>query len=112
MKYFVTGQERAGTCYHEFMKGKWDGVSFWKEDSICLHDDILYESGGFEKAIAAAAPSYNPWGATEISRRQWEEIGKLVAAGDDEKCRELYREADDWAQDVFPAFECFTILGI
>lgn len=33
MKYFVTDRERDGTCYHEFYKGRWDGKTFWKEDS-------------------------------------------------------------------------------
>lgn len=43
MKYFVTLDECKNTCYHEFYKGKWDEETFWKRDSLYLHDDILYE---------------------------------------------------------------------
>ena len=39
MKYFVKNSERESTCYHEFYKGKWDEKTFWKEDSLLLHDD-------------------------------------------------------------------------
>ena len=47
MKYFVTDRERDGTCYHEFYKGRWDGKTFWKEDSISLHDNIMFQAKEF-----------------------------------------------------------------
>lgn len=34
MKYFCSVNNRAGTCYHEFYRGKWDDKTFWKSDSI------------------------------------------------------------------------------
>ena len=43
MKFFCTELERKGTCYHEFQKGKWDGKTFWKTDSLLLHDNIMCE---------------------------------------------------------------------
>ncbi len=31
MKYFVRDCDRTSTVYHEFQKGHFDGVRFWKE---------------------------------------------------------------------------------
>ncbi|MBQ7932184.1 MAG: hypothetical protein IJ334_14365 [Clostridia bacterium] len=112
MNYFVTNDERIGTCYHEFFKGKWDGKTFWKEDSLCLDDDLLCEYRAFGNAILSVIPSYNPFGITEISPEQWEAIGKQIAAEGDNIGLEMYREADAWVQDVFSTYDCFTILGI
>lgn len=77
MNYFVTNDERIGTCYHEFFKGKWDGETFWKEDSLCLDDDLLCECRAFGNAILSVIPSYSPFGITEISPEQWEAINRL-----------------------------------
>ena len=49
MKYFVYNNQRDGTCYHEFYKGKWNRWKFWKSDSIFLDDDYLFK--GFSDAI-------------------------------------------------------------
>lgn len=111
MKYFVTNENRQGTCYHEFYKGKWDGKTFWKDDSICLHDDILLECIGFEEAIRAVIPSYDPFGKTEITYLQWEKIGQQIADKDD-LSKEMYAEANAWAVAVCKEHACFTILGI
>ena len=46
MKYFVYNNQRDGTCYHEFYKGKWDGKTFWKDDSICIDDNDFYALNG------------------------------------------------------------------
>ena len=51
MKYFIKDKDRKGTCYYEFYKGKWDGESFWKTDSILLHDDIVFQNEEFIDAI-------------------------------------------------------------
>lgn len=111
MKYFVTNKDRQGTCYHEFYKGKWDGKTFWKDDSICLHDDVLWECSGFEEAIRTVISSYDPFGETEITQCQWEEIGRLIE-GKDAMSKEIYAEANIWAEGVYKSHDCFTILGI
>ena len=112
MKYFVTDEQREGTWYHEFYKGKWDEETFWKKDSLSLHDDVLIRIDEFEKAIVRVIPSYDPLGETEVYPVQWEEIGRIIRLKDNKEAIELYLEADAWAQDVFSSFECFTILGI
>lgn len=111
IKYFVIDSKRQGTCYHEFYKGKWDGITFWKKDSLSLHDDVLCECAGFAEAILAVIPSYGPFGITEISYSQWKEIGQMMEEKD-QKAKELYQEADEWAKKVFETYDRFTILGI
>lgn len=111
MKYFVSDNERNGTCYHEFYKGKWDGKTFWKDDSISLHDNIMFEYKGFVDAILEVIPTYDPFGETEITLEEWEKIG-LNTMLRDEVSKEIYHEADIWAKEVFKEHKCFTILGI
>ena len=109
MQYFVFDNQRKGTCYHEFYKGKWDEHTFWKSDSIFLHDDIL--SDGFAEAIAAVLPAYNPFGETEISAAEWQAISEVILTRDP-KSQAIYNEAAIWLKDVFQTHPCFTILGI
>ena len=93
MKYFVRNNERESTCYHEFYKGKWDGKTFWKEDSLSLHDNMMFENKGFVDAIIEIIPTYDPFGETEISIDDWDKIGQVIKKMDDSSI-ELYQEAD------------------
>ena len=111
MKYFITNNERVGTCYHEFYKGKWDGHTFWKEDSLLLDDDILGEHRDFIKAIAEVIPTYDPYNVIEISSEAWEAIGQVIQ-DKDTSAQELYQEVDEWLKGVLEENGCFTILGI
>lgn len=38
MKYFAPDSERVNTVYHEFQKGRFDGHTFQKKDSIFLSE--------------------------------------------------------------------------
>ena len=109
MKYFVFDYQRNGSCYHEFYKGKWDGHTHWKADSIMLDDDLL--CNGFVDAIIEIVPDYGPYGVTEISFGEWKEIGNVILTKD-KMSQELYSEADKWLRKVFEDYSCFTILGI
>lgn len=109
MKYFVYDDQRKGTCYHEFYQGKWDEHTFWKADSISLHDDLL--PGEFVEAITEVIPTYDPYGITEVSAVEWTEIGKVILTKD-QKSQDVYKEADSWLEGVFQTHACFTILGI
>ena len=111
MKYFVNDNERKGTCYHEFYKGEWDGKTFWKEDSIPIHDEIMYKNRGFVEAIEEVIPTYDPYDITEVSFENWIKIGKIIQQKD-ENSKEIYKEANEWLEDVFKENDCFTILGI
>lgn len=111
MKYFVRKAELSGTCYHEFAMGEWHGETFWREDSIYLHDDVLYEHAGFAEAITKVIPEYDPYGEVTIDRDQWKMIGCYVE-NRDAVVVELYREANQWALSAFTKHNVITILGI
>ena len=110
-KYFVRDDERKGTCYHEFHKGKWDEQTFWKEDSIFLHDDVKFQIEGFTEALLEIIPSYDPFGETEITEEIWRQLGKIIDSKDTDS-QELYYELDLWLKEVFQDYDCITILGI
>ena len=109
MKYFVQYSPNICGCYHEFYKGKWDEQTFWKNDSIFLHDNIMTD--GFVEAIIEVIPTYDPFGEIEISVLEWQEIGTRVLKKDTVS-QEQYKEANNWLEDVFQKHQCFTILGI
>lgn len=71
MRFFVTDHERTGPCYYEFYKGRWDGETFWKKDSLFLEDPVLFQAVGFETALVECVPGYDPFGETEITRGEW-----------------------------------------
>ena len=111
MKYFVTDNERTHTAYHEFYKGKWDGKTFWKADSLSLDDNVLYGHRGFADALHKAVPEFDPYGITEISAEQWLRLHNFIPE-DDAESLEMYNEADKWLKAVFDEYGCFTILGL
>lgn len=101
--------ERKGTCYHEFQKGSWGGT-FWKEDSLLLHDDILRELKLYQ-LFREAAPEYSDYGETEIDKDKWAIIcNRANVLGGDVKA--AIDEADLWVEETFKTEERFTILGI
>lgn len=100
-----------GTCYHEFYKGKWDGKTFWKKDSICLHDEVLNLHSGFEKVLLKAVPSFEPFGESEVFPEQWNKIKELIEDESPED-KELFCEADEWVRKTFEEYDRFTIIGI
>ncbi|HEY8390362.1 MAG TPA: hypothetical protein VIL26_05370 [Clostridia bacterium] len=110
MILFVNNSQRKGTCYYEFYKGKWDNKTFWRDDSIFLHDDLMYKAEGFELSLIEVV-NFNAFGETEITLSQWRKIGEIVL-DKDITSQEVYKEADIWAQKVFKEYECFTILGL
>lgn len=110
LKYFVFDQERKNTVYHEFQKGKFDGHTFWKSDSISLSDDILVMLG-IEGLFATVIPNYNSYSEFEISKELWDnikqnaqEIGKDVLA--------CILEADEWVQNTYLEYDFFAIIGV
>ena len=111
MKYFVSKAELSGTCYHEFAMGKWDCETFWREDSIYLHDNVLYEHAGFTEAVSKVIPEYSPYGEVTITSAQWQMIGRSIEHYDTATV-ELYHEADQWATAAFENHNVITILGI
>ncbi len=108
--YFISPKERKDSCYYEFYKGKWDNKTFWKEDSICIHDNHLLDSD-FDRIIIEIIPEFNPFGKTEITKKQWKKIkNKSISVGG--KAEIIVKEADEWINDTFAVYDIFTILGL
>ena len=110
MKYFVHDCERKNTVYHEFQKGKFDGHTFWKSDSISLSDDLLFTLG-IENIFADVIPNYNTYSEFEIDNDLWnriilraQEIGGEVLT--------CISEADEWVKNAYLEYDVFTVIGI
>lgn len=110
MKHFVTNHERQNTIYHEFQKGHFDGKTFWKADSLCLHDDVLYTSG-VEQIFRRVIRDYSDADESEINTNLWNAIMQEAQQSDSEAL-ECLLEADTWVRDTLEEFEVFTIIGI
>lgn len=111
MKFFIKNDQRKGSCYYEFYKGKWDKETVWRENSIYLHEDILYDGKDFEDSLIEVIPGYDPNGYTEVSIDEWLKIGQIVNQKD-VFAREIYQDADMWVQLACAECGCITILGI
>ena len=109
-KYFVFNQERKNTVYHEFQKGKWDGHTFWKYDSICLSDDLLVEFR-IDELFADVIKDYNTYSEFEIDEKIWSEI-KLRAEQIGGEILECILEADEWVVNTFLEYDVFTLIGV
>lgn len=110
MKYFCTVSDRVGSCYHEFYIGKWDNKTFWKSDSMLLHDDILNELEIY-RAFAAVIPGYDRYGETQVNQSQWEAILDY-ASQLNTQAKIALSEISVWVDQALDNEGMFTILGI
>ena len=113
MKFCVLNDEREGTCYHEFYKGRWDEdkLEFWRDDSIYVHDNIFWEYPELSDVFKEVVPSYDPFEMIEFSQDDWKKIG-LIVKGKKQDTQDFYNELNDWVQPVLQEYGVFTILGI
>ncbi len=115
MKYFTYNFERRGTCYHEFTRGKWDGKTFWDDDSLYLRDDYmsdlkLYELV-FKPAFSEHGKTFNRWGGNEVTRELWDSmLSHALDVGGE--VQELFFEITAWVEKNFSDSDVFYILGI
>lgn len=110
MKYFIYENQRKGTCYHEWYKGHFDGVSFWKNDSLLISDDIHWELS-LKEIFRMFIPDYDPFGEIEVSENQWDMIIKKSAEIGG-KLYECLKEADNWIKETFKQYDVFTMIGM
>lgn len=110
MKYFTYENQRKNTCYHEWYKGHFDGVSFWKNDSLLIYEDI-HCMLGLEDVFKMFIPNYDPLGEIEVSEKQWDMIMKKSAeiGGQIYEC---LKEADNWVKETFREYDVFTMIGM
>ena len=111
MKYFIYDYQRNGTCYFEFYKGKWDKKTFWNKDSILIDGDILLNCKDFIDSILEIIPTFDPFGATEISYANWKKIGKIILRKGTQS-QEIFHEANELLKNAFTIYNCITILGV
>lgn len=111
MKYFILANERRSTCYHEWQKGRFDGVTFWKSNSLLLSDDIICELFLEERLFKNVFDNYESYGETEVSKAQWEAVLKMAAEIGGE-IGECIAEADVWVQETFEEYDVFTMIGL
>jgi hypothetical protein len=109
LKYFIRLNKMEHTAYHEFQKGKWDGETFWKSDSLLLSDEIYRELHLLN--LFRIIPGYDPYEITEINRAQWNMI-KENAATLGTEVQDLVKEADFWVKENFETSDVFTIIGL
>ena len=106
--YFIKPQDREGTCYHEFYRGKWK-KDFWNENSICIDDDDM--TVRFVELIRKFVPSYDYYGITEITLEQWQQI-KGEGLLTNNETADIITQAESWMEETFAKHKVFTILGI
>ncbi len=110
MKYFCKEEDRNGTDYHEFQKGRWYKQTFFDSHSIIIKDDVLKQIGLkalFEKCI----PDYDYNSASEVTEKTWNKMLKEAKKQGGE-VEEALLEAEPWVKDNFLTEESFSILGI
>ena len=111
MKCFCTETERKAsksTCYFEFQKGRHKG-KHWLEDSISIHDDLLNDET--YQVFVAAIPQFDPFGITEVTKEQWQQVKSRAEAVGGEALVAI-TEMEDWVVECFEEEEVFTICGI
>lgn len=112
MKYFIDEEQRklsGSTNYFEFIKGKYRGKC-WLPDSLSLDMDE-FDRLGLDNLISSAVPSFDYFGLTKITLRDWEKIlSKAHAVGGEAEA--AVAEIDEWAREVFSEYKCITIFGI
>lgn len=110
-QYFVSGKGITQGMYHVFYRGRFDGSSCYRDDSLLINDNDLWTVKGLIEALCDAVPGYDVYGKSIVTPEQWREVGMLIQSKDRES-QIAYAEADSWAQDVFKSFDCFTIIGL
>lgn len=111
MKYFISNGERHGTCYHEYIQGEWDGKTFWADNSLYLHDDVMCELNLYHNLFSKAIPDFDCYRDMVVTRDDWEHLMQ-IAQNSGGKVAEFVDELRPWAEDNFQKHEIFTILGI
>ncbi len=108
-KYFCRNQERQGTGYLEYTKGRWDKETFWQDDSMYLNID--FEILDYVQILQSVLPNYSTYGVTEILPEQWKQI-RSKAKRKVSTIVEMVEEIDCWMYDTFQTHGKVTILGI
>ena len=115
MNYFVNSDERRGTCYHEFTRGKWDGRTFWSDESLYLRDDYMSDLKLYELVVKPVFEEFGQkfarFGANEVTRELWESmLSQAMDVGGEVWA--LFAEITAWAEKSLSDGGSFSILGM
>ncbi|MDE7230831.1 MAG: hypothetical protein K2N56_10165 [Oscillospiraceae bacterium] len=108
MKFFETGIK--GSCYIEFVQGKWTG-EHWNVDSLYLHDDDFFGLEAYTNPFTEVIPNFAHWGVTEVTFDDWKRIVEVSRKLDNET-KKIIKELRPWAEKNFRSNDVFTIIGI
>ncbi len=110
MKYFCKEEDRNGTDYHEFQKGKWYKQTFFDSHSILIRDDVFTDIG-LKALCEKFIPEYDYYSGSVVTEAVWKKMLK-EAKKQGGALEEALMEAEAWAKDNFLTEESFSILGI
>ncbi len=109
MKYCCTCRDKKGTCYFEFMAGKFKN-EHWNDNSIFIHADIFDELK-LINVFLEIVPHFEYYYITEVSFDEWSRI-VLLANQKGGAVAEAVNELDLWAAEIKKTENCITICGI
>jgi hypothetical protein len=106
--FCVKNNERNGTFYFEFQKGKFS--KHWIENNLCLSADIFDELKLYD-FFSKILLQFNYYGPNQLTKEQWLKI-KSEAEKIGGNIKEVITEIDVWANTVLPNETIISILGI
>jgi hypothetical protein len=109
VKYCCLNNQRIGSCYFEFQKGKFSD-KYWLDSSICLSADI-FDSLNLYQVFVKIVSEFDYYGITEINREEWKQI-KLTADIIGGIAKDVITEIDSWANGFLSTGNVITFLGI
>ncbi len=109
MKYCCTNNQRTGSCYFEFQKGKF-ADKYWLANSLYLSADI-FDSLNLYQVFASVVPEFDYYGITEIDKEKWAQI-KQITEKSGGVVKDVITEIDLWVSRFLLTEIVFTVLGI
>ena len=109
MKFCVKNNERHGTCYFEFQKGKFRN-KYWVKNNLCLPEDIFDELKLYD-LFSKVVLHFDYYGLNELTKKQWLQIkneSKKIGGNVEEAITEI----DIWINTVLPDEPIISVLGI
>ncbi|MEC0124578.1 hypothetical protein [Paenibacillus pabuli] len=104
--------ELKGHDVFEFMQGELD--EHWLESSIYITEEVFAQTELID-VFTDTLVNFNYYGPTEVNEAEWENIKQIVLTSKSSKekaSKQLLAEIDEWANECFKKYSCFTICGM
>lgn len=95
--------------YYEFQKGKWDGKTMWKKDSLYVRAEIM-DSLLLNDLIDATVLDYDMYYYNVLEEYQWNAVKIMARRSEDKVLIEAVNEIQPWIDSNFKTNDCFSIL--